>query len=302
MLKTPHGKLAAAVLALAAAAFVSPAFAADSVLPPDACKTFPAVRDIESLRAVLRAAPHFFKQVEKNRYRLIVPLVEIPEEAGVSIMDRTSDKGWSGVQFVADPQFRGQCAFYIRASTLKVLDEKFLLDLATPLSVTDQSGKTSTMLTMVLGRNQVSLYYNLKRTKYYNPRAKRTLSYKQRVYFGVTVAPKNGGQEIYLEDINGLSVNTGFPFGWESIAKIRLKQGRLHSWVLGKWRGGDPAIPIRRIKSAQTFWAEYNKPRVVRVDPSELVTSGRSLANPGIMRRSGAFQSLQRLQAAPAFR
>ncbi|MFH2201598.1 MAG: hypothetical protein ABIJ96_00640 [Elusimicrobiota bacterium] len=233
--------------ALAAAALLpARGFAQESVLPPDLCASLPQVTDQSALLDVLRGAPDFFAKTGKNSYRLKVDLREIPDAVAFDIIDDAAQKGWGAVDFVADPGFQGECAFYLRAATLRLIDEAFVVDLTTPLSGVDELGNPFWMKAMILGRRQAALVFEQDHVSYFNARAKRMMAFLRSVRIKVRRTEEGGSPVVYLDDLRGLSVQTGFPFGWENIERIRLAERRLYSWVLGQWRSGEPVVPLTR--------------------------------------------------------
>jgi len=260
-----------------------PAGASDgSVLPPGLCERLPEISDPDELRDVLRAAPQFFKKGTDGVYRPIVSIRSVPRSVAVEILDNAAAKGRGGIEFVSDAGFRGDCAFYVRSDVVEVLDEVFYLNLATTLSGVDTDRRSFRMKAMILGRNQVSFVYPRK-VRYENREIGRTFSLGRSVGFKVKVEGGGSSETIYLNDARNLEVQTGFPFGWEKLERIRQQGGQLHSYVLGKWRGGRKVEPIRR---HETVAAGFH---------------ARGFGRSGVWRGSAVLGRLRALPSAPAF-
>ncbi|MFC1679781.1 hypothetical protein ACFL2T_06175 [Elusimicrobiota bacterium] len=284
-------KKALASLLSVAVALISlpgPVSAAEaSVLPEGLCAALPPVTDENILQDVLDTAPHLFKEVSYRVYQLSVPVRAIPEDLGVEILEGARVKGWTAIDFISDAGFRGECAYYLSEATIKALDDNFTMHMATPFSGQTTDRKTFRMRAMVLGRSQLSMRYARNRTRYYNSRSKRTLSLKRTVHFDIQVSDQSGERIQYLDNVRNMEVQTGFPFGWEPIERIRKREGKVHSWVLGKWRGGAAALPIGRKDPAalEVPCARYEAPVI---------------SHEALLRTSPTFGALQRLSASPA--
>jgi len=262
--------------------------AEESVVPAGLCRTLPRVEDQAALLTVLQGAPDFFENTGKNSYRLKVDLREIPRAVAFDLLDKTAAKNWGAVEFVSDPGFRGECGFFIREATLRAIDETFVLELAMPLSGQTDERKPFWMKAMILGRSQVALVFAQSQVTYHNGRSKRNFSFSRSVRMNVRTMTEGGALVRYLNGIQNLSVQTGFPFGWETVERIRLRGGTFSSWVLGKWRKGSDIIPVSR-KAQDPMRSLLVKP----------FADGIPRSRQALMRRSASLDMLRRVSHNP---
>lgn len=277
------------------AGLLLPAFGlaeASSILPKDLCDTLPPIADQETLQQVLRTAPHLFTQRADGAYSTRVPLRKVPRAVAIDLIAGAASRGWSGIDFVSDPGFQRTCAYFLDRDVIEALDTVFNMGLSTPFSGVSTGGDPFQMTSMVLGSGQLAMRYDHRRVRYKHGETGRTLSALNSLYFKINVVQEGGETVKYLQDIKNLGVHTGFPFGWESVGKIRKRGGVDHSWVLGKWRGGTPSVAITR-RPAPDLWDSPMGSASVMLAPAEdLALSARPQ---GLLKPSASLDALRTL-------
>ncbi|MFA6318002.1 MAG: hypothetical protein WC943_11330 [Elusimicrobiota bacterium] len=213
----------------------------DSIFPQGYCRDSAPIADQASLQAIRQVFPDDVKAVG-NTLVPAVPLRELSRDAALSLMAESSKRLYGVADFLTDPEFRSECVYYLGAEALKAVHEVYDMDLGTPLGGVDQNNQPYSMLVMIVGQGKVGLLYDRERVTYFNKRARRTLSFRKNVYLDLSLSDDCGIK--FLNRIRGLSVDTGFPYGWENIEAMRQTSGRVQSYVLGKWRSPTPVIPI----------------------------------------------------------
>ncbi|MBI5882923.1 MAG: hypothetical protein HZB91_07460 [Elusimicrobia bacterium] len=197
--------------------------------------------DQASLAVVAQLFPNYVSN-EAGRKAEKVPLREVSLEKSLEIMADASTRRFGLADFLTDKEFRGDCVYYFSAATLSKVYERFDIDIATPLHGVDENDRPFNMTAMVLGRSRVGVLFDRDRVTYYNERSDRTLSFLKTVYLDLTLS--DDGNIKYLASIRNLEVHTGFPYGWEPIEALRQMNGKVQTFVLGKWRSSAPVVPI----------------------------------------------------------
>lgn len=238
-----------------------PAAALDgSLFPEGYCRETSPVTNQASLAAIAQVFPDYVMNTGGYLTEK-VPLREIPVEKAVEIMAKASDRRYGLADFLTDPEFRATCVYYFSAATLASVYEKFDIDIATPLQGTDEDDKPFHMTAMVVGQSKLGVLFDRDRVTYYNEHSDRTLSFRRTVYVDPVLSAD--GSIKYLSRIRNLSVQTGFPYGWENIEALRQMNGKVQTYVLGKWRSSTPVVPIaqRPAMDSDTMVACADRPR-----------------------------------------
>ncbi|MBI5623853.1 MAG: hypothetical protein HY924_08750 [Elusimicrobia bacterium] len=196
-------------------------------------------------QASLASLRQVFPDYVRSSDGILTPAVEVRElskEAAIGLMAESSRRSFGILDFLTDVEFRSECVYYFSAETLRTVYELYDMDLGTPLAGTDENGQPFRMTAMVAGRGRVGLLYDRERVTYFNSRSRRKLSFRRAVHIDLSLT--SDGAVKLLSRINGLSVDTGFPYGWEDVEAMRQVGGKVQSYVLGKWRSPSAVIPI----------------------------------------------------------
>ncbi|MBI4679194.1 MAG: hypothetical protein HY748_16585 [Elusimicrobia bacterium] len=231
-----------------------------SLFPEGYCRDTAPLVNQAALGVVAQIFPAYVDNVAGSLAGA-VPLREIPKDKALALMAESSLRRYGIADFLTDAEFRGDCVYYLGEDTLKAVYDAFEMNIATPLAGLDRDEHPFRMTAMVVGRDKVGLLYDRERVTYYNERSRRTLSFRQKVFLDLGLS--EDGSVKYLDRINGLSVDTGFPYGWESIEAMRQTGGKVQSYVLGKWRSPTPVHPIaQRPSKSDMMVAGCSNPEV----------------------------------------
>lgn len=244
------------VMALCALAAGPASAQGDSVFEEGYCRDSAALDDQASLALIRSVSPHLVKEVN-GKLEGAVPLREISKEKALQLMAGSESRRHGIIDFLLDSEFGAGCVYYLGAETLRVVNEKFDLDLTTPIKGWDENSKAFNMTAMIVGQSRLVITYDRSRIRYYSEKNRRKLSINGAIRMTMGLTTEDNRPVKLLYNVGNLEVDTGFPFGWEDVEAMRQTRGVVQSYVLGAWRGNSPVVPIaRRDAVPEGYWAD----------------------------------------------